>query len=305
MRIILGLVCLALPMIMSAPLLAEDKTPLSFEAAVQKFQNHAEAIEVSHKNNKPFLLSHGKKTRLSVLILHGLQHGPNHVREIADFFFKEGYNVVVPLLSGHGTKPADLITVKASDWEADFYRAYEIAKAVGEQQVVAGLSVGASILIDRSYYHGFAGVVLFSPAIGMQNSAAPLAGYLKRLKDYAEDVPEQFDLYYEKMTLNSIEQVMKLAKTTGSRYRLWNGRFYHPVFLVYSKADAVLDMDRLKVLQEYTEKKDNSEVIVYEEDLGIAHSGVIYGKPYINEKNYNVEFEQMKSKLSLWLKRLP
>jgi alpha-beta hydrolase superfamily lysophospholipase len=52
------------------------------------------------------------------LMLHGLTDSPYSMRSTAEFFFEQGFHVLVPRLPGHGTAPAGIRQVHWEDWQA-------------------------------------------------------------------------------------------------------------------------------------------------------------------------------------------
>jgi len=90
------------------------------------------------------LFSHGRKTPLSILFLHGLTNAPTQFLQLAEKAHAAGHNVYVPRMPYHGysdtlTNDISHLTLeKYAEWVSD---ALDVAAALGERLVVAGLSV--------------------------------------------------------------------------------------------------------------------------------------------------------------------
>src|SRR3954462_695769 len=98
---------------LSASFLRAAASTSEYARAMETFHQYADGKRAGIKNdsNMPFLLTHGRKTSRSILMVHGYTDSPYYVRSLADEFYAQGYNVVAILLPGHGTKPEDLLRV--------------------------------------------------------------------------------------------------------------------------------------------------------------------------------------------------
>jgi len=90
------------------------------------------------------LLSHGYKTPLSILFLHGLTNAPTQFLQLAEKAHAAGHNVYVPRMPYHGYRDtltndiSHLTLENFSTWVNDVL---DTAAALGERLVVSGLSV--------------------------------------------------------------------------------------------------------------------------------------------------------------------
>lgn len=97
-------------------------------------------------NCRPIVKTHGKKATKSVVMLHGLSACPEQFSELANTFFKAGYNVYVPRTPQHGfvdNKQHDAIQLSEI---ADFLNGTASkASGLGGEVGVVGLSGGATL----------------------------------------------------------------------------------------------------------------------------------------------------------------
>ncbi|MDZ7957547.1 MAG: alpha/beta fold hydrolase [Aulosira sp. DedQUE10] len=147
-------------------------------------QTTAEILEQVHQSESRVRLKneacrskffvHPHSTSKVCLFLHGFTAGPYQFEPIGKAFFNKGYNVLVPLQPGHGLSgewnrqnPAPLPT-DIQTYQQFVLNWLEIAKTLGEEVVVGGLSTGGTLaawlaleypqLIDRA--------LLFTPYLG-------------------------------------------------------------------------------------------------------------------------------------------
>lgn len=94
--------------------------------------------------DKPFYFP-GTNGR-AVLLVHGWTTTPYELRRLGKYLNKKGYTVCAPLLTGHGTIPADLENVSWETWSRDVENAYsELSKKYKKIHAI-GTSLGASLV---------------------------------------------------------------------------------------------------------------------------------------------------------------
>lgn len=142
-----------------------------------------------------FLL-HDRPTDKVILFFHGFTAVPQQFVPIGEAFFQAGYNVLIPLLPGHG---------QAGNWSSDkppplpetqsLYQEFglnwlEHARALGDQVVIGGLSGGSTLCAwmalerPQEIYR----CLLFAPYLSGTNKAVDL-------------VVQWFDFYFKWHTL--------------------------------------------------------------------------------------------------------
>ncbi|XHX78886.1 MAG: alpha/beta hydrolase [Stenomitos frigidus ULC029] len=125
-----------------------------------------DALPVRNESCRSKFLFHPAPTQKVCLFFHGFTGYPNQFLPLGKALFKQGYNVLIPLLPGHG---------QAGNWSRDrptplptdptIYQDFALhwiqqAKALGQQVVIGGLSGGGTLcawvalahrtLIDRA-----------------------------------------------------------------------------------------------------------------------------------------------------------
>lgn len=182
-----------------------------------------------------------KTWRRGVLLTHGLLDSPYFMRHLAEFFRRNGFRVMAPLLPGHGTQPGDLLDMHWQEWQrAVSYGADCLAEEVDELYL-AGYSAGATLsLLQSANDDRVRGLFLFAPALEISRRAR----WINLHKLYSWLVPGAAwariasgrDLYkYESLCKNAAAQIYALTQALPRRVR------DIPVFAAASADDATVN----------------------------------------------------------------
>lgn len=119
----------------------------SYEQAIASFEalrQREDQIPINPRCASKLLLQESR-TAPTVIFLHGLTNCPAQADELAPTLFEAGYNVYVPRLPGHGAldrMTTALAGVGAKDYVAATEDAIALARGLGGEVVVSGLSAG-------------------------------------------------------------------------------------------------------------------------------------------------------------------
>lgn len=123
-------------------------TSLSYDDAMKRVADISarDATQVNPANCASFALTHGKKVKKSVVMLHGITACPNQFSGLAKTFYDAGYNVYVPRTPYHGTGNDDKLTnVTVDDLRNYVTESVNIAAALGDDTGIVGISGGADL----------------------------------------------------------------------------------------------------------------------------------------------------------------
>jgi len=115
--------------------------------------------------------SHEADGSRGALVLHGFTGNPGSMRQLAEAFAADGFDVELPRLPGHGTTVKDMLTTRWADWSKEVDEAYERLASLAPSVVVAGLSMGGSLTLWIAGQHPeIKGLICINPATQPQAS---------------------------------------------------------------------------------------------------------------------------------------
>lgn len=123
--------------------------------------------------NGPRIFYHGHKTEDVIVLTHGFTDSPFYLQEVAACFFREGCNVLLPLLPAHGLKdPSKAILEQDLDikWREMIDASVDVAHLLGERVSIGGFSTGGALSLNKIVRHRAdiqGGLFLFSAALSL------------------------------------------------------------------------------------------------------------------------------------------
>ncbi len=115
---------------------------------------------------EPFLYP-GNKT--GILLIHGFTGTPKEMHWMGEYLSRRGYTTLGIRLTGHATRPEDMIRSRWQDWLASVEDGYHLLRSCTDRIFLAGLSMGAvlsltfaSRLSDLPDSGGLGGVISMS-----------------------------------------------------------------------------------------------------------------------------------------------
>ncbi len=159
----------------------------------------------------------GNKT--GVLVLHGFTGTTQSVYEYGKAIAEEGYTVLGPRLTGHGTFPEQMEMASYLDWIKDVEAGLEKLKEMCDKVYVAGLSMGGTLTLYLSErYPNLAGIILINAAVELPK----MNEYYETKKDKAErfvpgigsDIkkPNTIELAYDQTPVKSMGDILELME---------------------------------------------------------------------------------------------
>ena len=188
------------------------------------------------------------------LCIHGFCASPATFRPYVNQIISAGYDVYVPLLSGHGTKYQDMLEVTYKQWINDICAVFDNLIGKYEKVHIFGVSMGgalgAYLASHYAYSEKVGKVLLLVPAFGMKNKEFYSMDYstvgtnkIPLVQQSIQDPELAASAFvYEYMYLYSIGELVKLC--TVCREGLSN--IQSPVWIVYSANDPVVDPEEIE-----------------------------------------------------------
>lgn len=131
------------------------------------------------------LETHGQRTPIAVLLLHGFTNSPRQFDSLSRMLYRDGHNVYIPRLPHHADLirgPSALSDVTAEELRAAADSAMDLVRALGDTVVVVGLSLGGTMAawiaqnrVDATR------VVVVAPLIALDRVPAFLDGVVVNL----------------------------------------------------------------------------------------------------------------------------
>lgn len=197
------------------------------------------------EGNSPFALEPASPAGRAILMVHGLTDAPYAMRDLAQFFQRQGFYVLVMQLPGHGTRPGDLLNIHWQDWLRAHQQQLELLQSRFQQVYALGFSAGATLSIYQSMLNPeIQGLFLFSPAIRV-SPLARLAGRFANMGERSQrlawfDVQPDTDCFkYESLTNRGIAEAYAMTRARRLLDGLCERRV--PVFVAASEQDATLN----------------------------------------------------------------
>jgi len=163
-----------------------------------------------------------KNGHIGVVLVHGFTGSPAAMRPWAEFLNARGYSVRVPLLPGHGTKPADLNKVQWPEWPAKVKAEIAELNKHCSKIFVAGLSMGGGTTLHVASELGdqLTGIILVNPMIHVRGVSPTLAFVVSRLVKFGKSVGNDIkrkgvtEYSYDKLPYRGIHQLLTMLKLT-------------------------------------------------------------------------------------------
>jgi carboxylesterase len=222
------------------------------------------------------------------LLIHGFTATPDCLESLAAPLRQAGFEVVAPLLKGHGLTPADLAETSWQDWYGGVFEEFQKLQKRCETVSVAGLSLGGLLglmLASELPVHRLA--LLATPVFlsgFMAKFVLPMVGntVLKEVFKYqpkwagpAIADPEARGKFksYSKMPIKSIMEIVRFQKEVAPRIPFVTA----PTLIIHSPHDTTAPYENMAYLKEHLgssviqtvtlERSNHVLTMDYEKDL--------------------------------------
>lgn len=227
--------------------LTENRVAVSDDLNIEIAMNMP--FSVSPAGNETSYQTAASHTK-GILLVHGLGDSPWSFSDLAQSFADKGFHVRTILLSGHGTRPADLLNARAEDWQTQVSEQVALLKQEVDEVSLGGFSTGANLVtayaVDdpdiRSLY-------LFSPAFKSDEPFDFMTPIAASFKDwlYLPDAAKVTNkVRYSTVPLNGFAQYYHTSAAALEKIK--DSGFDRPVFIATSQADSVVDVDETLTL---------------------------------------------------------
>lgn len=208
----------------------------------------------------------GRKTRVSVLVLHGYTQNPQAMAEYIEFFKLYNVNILAPRLANHFDSDLQALDrVNKQQWIDQTQAAFEAAQKLGNQVVIVGYSLGgllaSRLALNPRNSQSVAALVLLSPALrlkgNMELGAAVASMFNKSGNEWLKMAPAACGSGTPYLSVNGGKQVVSLMQMTDRAYPAAENTDYKklfatelesskPVLLGTVEGDEVVDSSKLE-----------------------------------------------------------
>ena len=126
--------------------------------------------------------SAAKAEPLCVLALHGFGGNPRELEPMLERVRAVGFDVVAPLLPGHGTEPRDLQERRFDEWVAFAREGFDDARRRYDRVVVLGFSMGSLVAMSLAVERDVSGLVVLGNALHLSRPLRAAFGAFDLLK---------------------------------------------------------------------------------------------------------------------------
>jgi len=107
----------------------------------------------------------GENSQIGALLVHGFGASPPEMKDLKEFLFIRGINVLSIRLAGHATTYEDFSKSGMDSWLESVMKGYEIIKKVSDNTFIIGQSLGAGLAIISAPKLHPTGVVSFAAPV--------------------------------------------------------------------------------------------------------------------------------------------
>ncbi len=201
---------------------------------------------------EPFLFP---GSRTGCLLIHGFTGAPKEMRWMGEYLAGRGFSVLGVRLTGHATRPEDMIRSRRTDWLASVEDGYHLLRGLADRIYLVGLSMGGVLALLMSTRLDVKGVVAIATPMRLASDwRLPYAAILSKLLPYVPKAHEEpgdgwFDqdarkdhVSYPQNPVRSAAELDRLV--TEMRAALSEVRV--PVLLIHSQDDTYVPPENME-----------------------------------------------------------
>lgn len=244
---------------------------------IEQTKNYENSLPLRNEACRSCFFLHSQPTEKVCLFLHGFTAGPYQFLPMGEAFFKDGCNVIIPLMPGHG---------RAGEWNRDnppplptdpkIYQEFLLkwlqhAQTLGKKVIVGGLSTGATLAAWLSWERSeeIERTLLFAPYL---SSSVKLVDFL------VEILPFYFEWFnqnalgnfgYDGFSFPMLKLFLKMGQEILDRASKTSPA---PMFIFSSASDIVVNnYDHQVLFETALQKQPQTWYHCFERALNIGH----------------------------------
>jgi carboxylesterase len=212
-----------------------------------------------------FFPGQGDNTHVGCLVTHGFTGTPKEMRWLGEYLNRQGYTVCGIRLTGHATRPGDMIRSRYRDWLLSVEDGYNLLHSCTDQVFLLGLSMGGILSLTSASLLPVRGVVAMSTPWDVPDVFLPLwaVRLLSHLKPYMKKGDEPgggwFDQAVREQHVSYPENPLRSAVELKYLLREMHAalpKIPVPVLLIHSRDDAYVIKDSMQQIYDHLTTPD-------------------------------------------------
>lgn len=246
------------------------------------------------EGNAPFVLQHDTPSKKVAVLIHGLSDSPFFMREIANILYDEGFDVLVPLLPGHGLRDAsdDMSDSDLAErWQAHIDDVLNLANSVADTVIVGGFSTGGALAVEHylDTDTGVDGLMLFSGALALSENAESMSRiwgikWVAKIIDgnYVTHGPNPYK--YPHVAGFAGLELMDIINQVRDQFEQGK-QIEVPLFAAHSQADATTPIHGVESVMENS--KGPNTFFVIDKSYDLCHADLVVNTPLLHQMKFN------------------
>lgn len=239
---------------------------------------HENALPIRNEKCRSKFWFHSQPTTKVCLLFHGFTAGCYQFEPLAEALYKVGYNVLVPLVPGHGiTGQWNSDNPPPLPENAETYQQFaqewlQIAKPLGENLIVGGYSSGGTLAawLAQEYAQEIEKTLLFAPYLSGTNKLVDLL--VETLPIYYEwlnkDNPGNFG--YGGFSVPALRVFLDMGQKILDNAKLTSAT---PMLIVSSESDQATNLnEHQKLFEAIVNHQSKSWYYCFDKDFKIPHT---------------------------------
>lgn len=192
---------------------------------------------------EPFFLP---GNQIGCLLVHGFTGAPKEMRWMGEYLNKEGFTVLGVRLTGHATRPEDMIRSNYTDWLASVEDGFQMLSGAARRIYIIGLSMGGSLSLMAADYLPVQGIVAMAAPYKLPDdwrldhteALSKIVAYMPKPKGasgatWFDPESRQGHVAYPQNPVRSLGQLKKLL----DKMRAVLPKLQTPTLLIHSRND--------------------------------------------------------------------
>lgn len=157
------------------------------------------------------------KSAIGALLIHGFGSSPPEMKDLREFLFDKGINVLSIRLAGHATTYEDFSKSGKKSWLESVIKAYDIINLVSYKTFIIGQSLGAGLALILAPELEPAGIVSFATPLLMRDKRLLFTSFrITRLfvpYVYTKSKSDIEYFIYKKRPTTALSEMYKVSKS--------------------------------------------------------------------------------------------